>query len=124
MAAEKCQVLHRLVHRIRLTISLTVQLFSSVLHGVELLLLLFENLVSESHRLGAVKIAEHAVDVLLHGLAARGQHNSPVLKRVKLPDGSSVAGLVQPLVSLQRLPLAHVLEAEDVRWVVSTTSRT
>ena len=51
-------------------VPLTVQLFSSVLYSVELLLLLFENLVSEAHRFSSVQIAEHAVNVLLHSLAA------------------------------------------------------
>ena len=87
-------------------ISLAIELLSSVLYVVELLLLFFQYSISHSHCLGTIYVAQHALDVLLHDLAPRGQHDSIVLQRVQFTRSCAVTRLNRPRTAFDSLPWA------------------
>ena len=112
--SEQC---HFLPHRlILIVVTLAIQLLSSVLHSVELLLLLLEHSVSKSHSFRSIQIIEHAIDVLLYRIIACCQYDSAILQRVELTDSCAI-----PWLWSTYFTSSQVLVADDIRRIISAT---
>lgn len=88
------------------------------------MLLLFDDLVGNSHRLYSVQVAQHCVDVFLGGCCHAVHHCDMLLAGLQRGDCSSLhrVGLIRVPSSshgCRERCFLELLVAEQVRWVVA-----